>query len=504
MSSPARTLLPDGADSPPQSLGAPEARTADTVGIDPSRDFAFLNQGGVLSAMAKLVMDSVGASGIAIAYAEEGSVVCRASCGEIAPAVGTPLNLNSGIGAQCLREGSTVMCADTESDPRVNKAVCRKIGVRSILAVPLRLHSRVVGIAQAFYAEPNGFTSVNILELEHSAHLFVSSLPMGADVQESAPIPSASQPTLPGQALQGSIIGVPQATSPACTQAISAEALPAPDLAENSPLPVLDEKLPSSLVKISGPEEEAATRPLVESTPTSSEQGPAVSVSLSNERSNKNFLGRFADEPAFASFVQIEQQVWWKRSTLSAVALSTVLALAWIITHSSSHPLVPFKRANPSSALEKPEIEISSLPFAQLQNQARSGDSKAQFTLAKRYETGKGVGRNLAKAYSWYIVAAEGGNDAARQAIRPLTSKLTAAQIASVRFEVARMYAKGIGVRTRDPVAAYAWMVLAEAAGNRQAKAEQNVLAASMRPQEIAEAQTRASYWLKSRGYSTQ
>jgi len=213
---------------------------------------------------------------------------------------------------------------------------------------------------------------------------------------------------------------------------------------------------------------------------------------------------KLAAEPAVASFEEIEQPVWWRRPTVAVMAVSTVLALIWVITHTSSHPLVPFKHADTSSGFAKPEVETASLPFAQLQNKARAGDSKAQIALAKRFETGNGVDRNLTKAYWWYIVAAESGNDSARQAIGPLTSKLTAAQIAAVRFEIARMYANAIGVRRRDPVAAYTWMVLAEAAGDRRAKAEQNRLAASMRPQEIAEAQTRASYWLKTRGYSTQ
>src|SRR5688572_31114197 len=97
----------------------PEAQVNSSSGLA----LAFLTEGGILTEMARLVMDSLGASGIAIAYAMEGAVVCKVSCGEHAPPVGTPLNLKSGIGAQCVREGKPVRCVDTESDPRVNTAI---------------------------------------------------------------------------------------------------------------------------------------------------------------------------------------------------------------------------------------------------------------------------------------------------------------------------------------------------------------------------------------------
>ena len=50
-----------------------------------------------------------------------------------------------------------------------------------------------------------------------------------------------------------------------------------------------------------------------------------------------------------------------------------------------------------------------------------------------------------------------------------------------------------------DNVAAYKWFVLADAAGDGRARNEQKKLAASMRPKEIAEAESRASAWLSGR-----
>jgi len=157
---PANVSDEDSAPRARQESGDPLARNHNPQAqVNPSSELGlqFLSEGGMLSALAKVVMDSVGADGIALAYAVNGSMVCRASCGNHAPPVGTPVNLNSGIGAQCLREGKTVTCSDTETDPRVNKNVCRAIGVRSMLAAPLRRNGRLSAWRRLFTRKPTDF-----------------------------------------------------------------------------------------------------------------------------------------------------------------------------------------------------------------------------------------------------------------------------------------------------------------------------------------------------------
>jgi len=97
---PANVSDEDSAPRAPQESRAPLASNhTPQAQVNPSSELGlqFLSEGGMLSALAKVVMDSVGADGIALAYAVDGSIVCRASCGNHAPPVGTPVNLNSGI-----------------------------------------------------------------------------------------------------------------------------------------------------------------------------------------------------------------------------------------------------------------------------------------------------------------------------------------------------------------------------------------------------------------------
>ena len=90
------------------------------------------------------------AGGAAIALREGRKVVCRGRSGLIAPDLGACLNPESGISGECLRSGEVQLCDDTERDSRVDVWVCRNLGMRSILAVPLRRQDEVLGIIVAF------------------------------------------------------------------------------------------------------------------------------------------------------------------------------------------------------------------------------------------------------------------------------------------------------------------------------------------------------------------
>ena len=90
---------------------------------------------GVITERAQVL---TGATGAAIALRKGDEVICRARAGRTAPDLGVRLQANSGISARCLRHGEVVLCNDAEDNPEVDLASCRRLGVRSILAAPLR------------------------------------------------------------------------------------------------------------------------------------------------------------------------------------------------------------------------------------------------------------------------------------------------------------------------------------------------------------------------------
>lgn len=96
------------------------------------------------------------ANGAAIALSENGEMLCRASSGD-APPVGVPFEVGSGFSGYCARTGFLQRCDDSETDPRVDRESCRELGIRSIIAVPIRLGETVVGLLEVFSSTARAF-----------------------------------------------------------------------------------------------------------------------------------------------------------------------------------------------------------------------------------------------------------------------------------------------------------------------------------------------------------
>jgi len=117
-----------------------------------------------------------GATGAAIALRSGNEVICRARAGRTAPDVGIRLQTDSGISAECLRSGEVVLCNDAEDDPQVDLASCRRLGVRSILAAPLRQFHRTLGIFEVLSASPRAFNYQHAATMQLLASMMVSAI----------------------------------------------------------------------------------------------------------------------------------------------------------------------------------------------------------------------------------------------------------------------------------------------------------------------------------------
>lgn len=117
------------------------------------------NLESIYAAVAAGAQVLTGADGIAVALRQDGRIVCRARSGEMAPELGATIDPDSGISGECVRAAAILMCHDTFTDKRVEAEVCRKLGVRSIVAVPLRGEMGMAGVLEAFSSRPNAFDS---------------------------------------------------------------------------------------------------------------------------------------------------------------------------------------------------------------------------------------------------------------------------------------------------------------------------------------------------------
>lgn len=130
----------------------------------------------VLQLVSERALSITGADGVAIALAEKNAIVCRASVGRISPDPGIKLDPNSGFSGTCLRSGQTVRCDDSETDSRVNAQVCRTLGTRSMVAVPLAAKQHIIGLVEAFSTEAYGFNDSDVRSLNLLGELILAAI----------------------------------------------------------------------------------------------------------------------------------------------------------------------------------------------------------------------------------------------------------------------------------------------------------------------------------------
>jgi GAF domain-containing protein len=117
-----------------------------------------------------------GASGAAIALRKGDEMVCRARAGRTAPDLGVRLQSDSGISADCVRTGEVVLCHDAEKSPEVDLAACQRLGVRSILAAPLRHFRRTLGVFEVFSAAPYAFAARDVATMQLLSSVMVAAI----------------------------------------------------------------------------------------------------------------------------------------------------------------------------------------------------------------------------------------------------------------------------------------------------------------------------------------
>ncbi len=116
--------------------------------------------------VAERALQITGADGAAVALSAENDVRCFGCAGRLAPEIGTRISPTSRLSYECLQTGYVTYCPDLLNDERVPKAVGRDCGIRSILAVPIRLGEAVIGLVEVFSAARSAFVIADSRVLE--------------------------------------------------------------------------------------------------------------------------------------------------------------------------------------------------------------------------------------------------------------------------------------------------------------------------------------------------
>jgi N-acetylmuramoyl-L-alanine amidase len=165
----------------------------------------------VLQLVAERALTLTGADGVAVAMAEGNAIVCRAGAGTMVPEPGARLDPKSGFSGACLRTGGIVRCDDSESDSRVDLQVCRRLGTRSIVAVPIASAQGTIGLLEAFSVEPHGFNDSDVRSLNLLAELILAAM----KPEEENRLAEISQRLVAGESVEAPSHGIQKEKSAA-------------------------------------------------------------------------------------------------------------------------------------------------------------------------------------------------------------------------------------------------------------------------------------------------
>jgi len=120
----------------------------------------------VLNELVARAADATHATAAALALLRGKQMVCRAATGLHAPDLGMPLDTRGGLSGACVRSRLPQLSADTECDPRIDPVITRRLGIRSMLVVPVFEHKKtpadsnppLTGVLEVFSPLPDAFT----------------------------------------------------------------------------------------------------------------------------------------------------------------------------------------------------------------------------------------------------------------------------------------------------------------------------------------------------------
>jgi hypothetical protein len=337
----AQSAPPPDHSNPLAALSAVE-REVESFGTDLDRSLR------LIAIRSEDLVRATGAA-IALAAADPGIMVCRASAGPDAPPVGAELHVGSGFSGLCVRTKKTLHCDDTETDIRVNKESCRALGIRSMIAVPVRASDEVLGIIEVFSSQPGAFHETDVSVLQRLAEITLAAINLRAREQNSAPVIASPAPAF---STAGSVL-------------------------------------------FASHDEQKENRE--EKERLNVEERTFGSVRL--PRAHLILLLIAAATIALALGFILAPWIQEKMQRHAPSRDQTVLA--------SSRPLAP-PQPNPSALQPK---SITDAPTVeQLRTLAERGDPSDEYALGARYAFGDGVGQNYSEAVRWFFRAAEQGH----------------------------------------------------------------------------------------------
>jgi hypothetical protein len=444
-----------------------------------------------LQAILEEAMERTGATGAAIALSTEDAVSCRASIGAHVPEAGTRVDVGIGLTGLCLGTGEILLCNDTNIDRRVDAQLCKEIGVRSLLVLPIKQNSKVVGVLEVLSISPNAFNQHDAAAMSKLADQV---LPL---LSEAATIPDRCLDLLPSKDIDA-LRDLQKLLADADVLKEHNNRLPTMDAAEAPEWNghYIGSQLPDQPVTVTSQKPPSGARWLA--TVLATALALAVIFGYGYHLKNPRVATHVATLPiAAANHKPASPQ----QHVLSEQDKKT-----------NGQPKEPYSVliATRQEVILAIQEAVQGTDMNRILKRANAGDSIAQYEMALRYADGEGVPQNYRDAMAWFARAAANGNDNAQWKLGlgyiqgigvPPDERMAvvwfkrAANHGDIRAQraLSDVYLSGRGV-PRDYVRAYTWASIAAGLrGNDNDRLK--VIGSRMTAVQIKDARRRISIW---------
>jgi hypothetical protein len=281
-------------------------------------------------------------------------------------------------------------CDDTEIDPRVDQEGSRLLGIRSMIAAPIRRDGVVIGLLEVFSPYPNSFGPNDHKILERLAEMIPSSIDSGVGRTKTGPV----DPVHSAEVVVGESAGNLEPQRIDVERGRELEPYPSPSrfrrlllislilLAALTLLIVARARNPNFFKNLSHPQSDARKNP-----------AKAISAAVPEATDFDTLVKLANDGDPNAQFV-----------------LGARYAIGEDVKQDYSESVRWFTLA------------------------AEQGHVIAQATLGAYYFAGRGIPQDLSQAYFWSIIAAAGGDEASKYRVAALASRMPHSQIAEVQL----------------------------------------------------------------------
>jgi len=181
------------------SASAPSGRSPGEAGGLSLIDMAQRDLDVALQLLADRAQYITGASGVAIALRRDGrnDMLCRASTGSNAPEMGALLSTEFGLSGESVRTRQPLRCDDAEHDARVNREVCRQLGIASVVVMPVANDDEVLGVFELFSGKANAFGERDVSAVHRLSQMVETAVRLAQaaeDLPERLSAPETSTP----------------------------------------------------------------------------------------------------------------------------------------------------------------------------------------------------------------------------------------------------------------------------------------------------------------------